>query len=300
MPGLHINTSSVMEHDVSPISTPSISRRNSAVSAISALSSPNVSPISSPVFSPAYPSGSPNGLNSKMSDTATTPSIGRSSNFDADDWFGRFRDDLDISDECPDRGTLAAAGEVNVYDVQGNARNFKSFFTGLDAIGDRQLVIFVRHFYCGACQAYLKALSKEITMQAYYTMPVPTSIIVIGCGSPDMIPHYKAATGCPFPIFAEPSRRLYKILGMGLSVNIGSKRPTYMKEISPPAWLAEQIRQLSKYEGKRGTRFRSGNWLQIGGEFLFQDGQAVWCHRMKNYRNHADINVIKRVLEIEE
>lgn len=138
-------------------------------------------------------------------------------------------------------------------------------------------------------------------MQTYYTMPVPTSIVVIGCGSPAMIPHYKAATGCPFPIFAQPSRKLYKILGMGLSLNIGMKRPGYMKTVSPPVWLAKQIVELSKYDGKTGgNRFKSGNWLQIGGEFLFQDGQCVWCHRMKNYRNHAEIGVLRRVLEIED
>jgi len=42
-----------------------------------------------------------------------------------------------------------------------------------------------------------------------------------------------------------------------------------------------------------------GNVLQIGGEFLFQDGQVVWGHRMKNMRGHADMDVIKRILEIE-
>ena len=134
-------------------------------------------------------------------------------------------------------------------------------------------------------------------MQTYYTMPIPTSIIVIGCGSPDLIPHYKAVTGCPFPIFAEPSRSLFRILGMSWSLNIGSKRPGYMKEISPPAWLLEQFRQMGKTKGMK--KWKSGNWLQIGGEFLFQDGQVVWCHRMKNYRNHAEVAVLKRILEIE-
>lgn len=129
-------------------------------------------------------------------------------------------------------------------------------------------------------------------------MPIPTSIVVIGCGSPALIPHYKAVTGCPFPIFAEPSRKLFKILGMSLSVNIGMKRPGYMKQISPPAWLLEQLVQMSKTKGVK--KFKGGNWLQIGGEFLFQDGQVVWCHRMKNYRNHVEVGVLKRILEIED
>jgi len=220
-----------------------------------------------------------------------------SCNFDTDDWFGRFREDLDVSDDCPDRGTLAAAGEVPLYDTYGNMRPFRTFFTGLDAIGDRQLIIFIRHFYCGACQAYIKHLAEEITMQTYYTMPIPTSIVVIGCGSPALIPHYKKVTQCPFPIFAEPSRKLFRILGMSMSVNIGARRPDYMKEISPPAWLLEQFRQMGQTKGMK--KFRGGNWMQIGGEFLFQDGQVVWCHRMKNYRDHVEISKLRRVLEIE-
>jgi hypothetical protein len=26
----------------------------------------------------------------------------------------------------------------------------------------------------------------------------------------------------------------------------------------------------------------------------------VWCHRMKNYRNHAEVDVIRRVLELDD
>lgn len=131
------------DHDVSPISSPALSRINSRNSAVSSL---DISPISSPVFSPTQLSSSGHGA--ATSDTATTNSFERSFT-DADDWFGRFREDLDISDECPDRGQLAVAGQVPVYDANGNSRLFSTFFTGLDAIGDRQFIIFVRHFYCG-------------------------------------------------------------------------------------------------------------------------------------------------------
>ena len=146
------------DHDVSPISSPALSRVNSRNSAVSSL---DISPVSSPVFSPTQLSASGHGA--ATSDTATTNSYDHSftdadaatttsydhSFTDADDWFGRFRDDLDISDECPDRGQLAVAGQVPVYDANGTSRLFSTFFTGLDAIGDRQFIIFVRHFFCG-------------------------------------------------------------------------------------------------------------------------------------------------------
>lgn len=194
-----------------------------------------------------------------------------------------------------------------------------------------------------ACQAYLRALTKSITLQTYFTMAIPTSIIIIGCGSPNLIPHYKAQTGCPFPIFADPSRKLYKVLGMSWTLDIGP-RADYMvdkegKEISEVAWISGQVREWAKVGAGKGTPlpesrpgsrqktgaekererdeaeakakaekrrlarrnvFKGGNMLQIGGEFLFRDGEVEWCHRMKNYRGHADIQVLRRVLEIDD
>jgi hypothetical protein len=45
---------------------------------------------------------------------------------------------------------------------------------------------------------------------------------------------------------------------------------------------------------------KGGNIFQIGGEFLFEEGEVVWCHRMKNYRNHAEVSVIRRMLELDD
>lgn len=282
---------------------------------------------------------------------------------DPDEWFSRFRSDSDqydpITDECPDRATLAAAYNIPIYAADGTAMPFGQIYHPATATHTRQLVIFIRHFYCGACQAYLKALSDNITMQEYFSIPTPTSIIVIGCGHPELIPFYKLKTGCPFPIYAEPSRALFKRLGMVLSVNIGMKRPEYMKDISPVAWAAGQITTIqkgvkmrqaelnkSKLEASERRRrqaeidkdvarleqleaqeeersittssigsggrgedklvirkrdvVKGGNIFQIGGEFLFEEGEVVWCHRMKNYRNHAEVDVIRKVLELDD
>lgn len=282
---------------------------------------------------------------------------------DTDDWSERLRSDTDqydaITDECPDRASLAAAYNIPIYSADGTPCPFGQLFHPATATHTRQLIIFIRHFYCGACQAYLKAISDNITMQEYFSIPTPTSIFVIGCGHPELIPFYKLKTGCPFPIYAEPSRALFKRLGMVLSVNIGSKRPEYMKEISPVAWAAGQLSTIrngiklrqaelnklkleaaerkrrqaeldreaaqvdemeardearsvspsSMGDGGRGENnlsirkrdvIKGGNIFQIGGEFLFDEGEVVWCHRMKNYRNHAEVDVIRRVLELDD
>jgi hypothetical protein len=277
---------------------------------------------------------------------------------DSDEWFARFRaDDQNdpITDECPDRATLAAAYNIPIYSSDGTSMPFGQLYHPATATHTRQLVIFIRHFYCGACQAYLKAISDNITMQEYFSIPIPTSIVVIGCGHPELIPFYKLKTGCPFPVYAEPSRALFKRLGMMMSLNIGTKRPEYMKDISPVAWAAGQITTIRKgikarqaelnkmkIEGSERRRrqaeldndvaqleameeaesarsvtassfggedrlairkrdvIKGGNIFQIGGEFLFEEGEVVWCHRMKNYRNHAEVDVIRKVLELDD
>ncbi|TKA63290.1 hypothetical protein B0A49_11103 [Cryomyces minteri] len=224
-------------------------------------------------------------------------SSGTSCHYDADDFFARCREDLDVSDDYPTASTLAQAGDVPIFDANGQSRPFKSIYSGDTVIGERQLVLFIRHFYCGACQSYIKALNASIDRETYFGMPIPTSITVIGCGSPALIAHYKKVTGCPYPIYAEPSRKLYEALGMSWSLSIGSTKPDYMKDTTLPGWLAGQLKQMAKTDGRK--KFRGGNWLQIGGEFLFQDGEVVWCHRMRNYRGHAEISQLRRVLEID-
>lgn len=68
---------------------------------------------------------------------------------EAEGSFEQFRDAIDISDDCPTPDMLEDAGEVPIYDSQGISRTFKSLYSGNDAMGDQQLIIFVRHFFCG-------------------------------------------------------------------------------------------------------------------------------------------------------
>ncbi|KAF2206549.1 hypothetical protein CERZMDRAFT_26729, partial [Cercospora zeae-maydis SCOH1-5] len=208
------------------------------------------------------------------------------------------------SDDCPDRATLAAVHNIPIFNAEGKSMPFGSLYDPATATHQRQLIIFVRHFYCGACQAYLQAITESISMREYFSIPIPTSIIVIGCGKPDLIPHYKNFTNCPFPMFADPSRMLFKKLGMNISFNIGATRPEYMKDLSIGGVVNGQAKQIkNSLHDPEGIRkrdvMRGGNPFQIGGEFLFEDGQAVWCHRMKNYRNHAEVKVLRKLLELD-
>jgi hypothetical protein len=125
---------------------------------------------------------------------------------------------------------------------------------------------------------------------------VPTSITIIGLGSPSLIPIYRSYTGIPFQIFTDPTRRLHKLLGMSWSLNFGC-RPRYYSEVNEVKWILGQFKQMKK-ESKE-VRFKGGAWWWVGGEFLIRDGKLVWCNRMSSYRDHSEMDVVKKLLLVE-
>lgn len=179
--------------------------------------------------------------------------------------------------------------DIPIYDAEGNARPFSSLYDPETATNQRQLIIFIRHFYCGACQAFVKALKDGISMEDYLRIPVPTSIVLISCGKPDLIPTYQKFTdNGHFPVFTEPTRRLFRTLGMKWSMSIGD-RPEYMREVSVLDCLKGNVRDIGgSLKDPEGIRkrdvFRGGHLFQVGGEFLFENGMVVWCHRMRHMR----------------
>ena len=75
-------------------------------------------------------------------------------------------------------------------------------------------------------------------------------------------------------------------------------RVDYMKGINEFQWLKGQYKQVR--EEDHSLRRKGGNIFWVGGEFMFKDEKPVWCHRMKSFRGHSEIEVIKRLLGVEE
>jgi len=95
----------------------------------------------------------------------------QSPSIDIDAHFDQFRDDLDISDEYPSQETLKAAGNISIYDANGNSMPFKNLISGETAIGERQLIVFVRHFYCGVSPVSLHAKEQCLPTGAPVSHP---------------------------------------------------------------------------------------------------------------------------------
>ncbi|KUI58507.1 Thioredoxin-like protein AAED1 [Cytospora mali] len=177
-----------------------------------------------------------------------------------------FQGEVLTNDELPSPETIRRIENYIVLDRHGKTHTFKSLYTGRN-VARRVLVIFVRHFFCGNCQEYLRTLAASITPESLLQLPIPTFIAVVGCGDPGLIDMYAAETGSPFPIYADPTRRLYEELGMVKTLALGS-RPAYMRKSLVRSSI-DSIFQGVKHI-KSGLAIRGGDQRQIGGEFLFE------------------------------
>lgn len=179
------------------------------------------------------------------------------------------------------------------------------------------------------CQEYLRMLSDTITPESLLRLPVSTVITVIGCGDPSLIEFYAQETGCQFPIYTDPQRSLFKELGMTQTWEMGAK-PTYMRRSMGHSVFASIAQGLKSIP--MGKALKSGNFKQVGGEFLFEPSDMVtpvttpqdeqpptkggkgqhagedeerepietkrvtWCHRMRTSRDHVEIPELMDIL----
>lgn len=90
---------------------------------------------------------------------------------------------------------------------------------------------------------------------------------MVGCGDPALIDMYASETGCPFPIYADPTRKLYQELGMVKTLALG-QRPAYMNKSLLKSSLDSIVQGVKQI--KSGLAIKGGDQRQIGGEFLFE------------------------------
>jgi hypothetical protein len=126
------------------------------------------------------------------------------------------------NDDLPLPEKVREVEEYMVLDQHGKTHTFKSLYNG-NNVARRVLVIFIRHFFCGVglvavgcgpkltiyqnCQDFLQTLSESVTPDALLSLPISTFICVIGCGDSSLIDMYVGATGCPYPVYTDPSRK---------------------------------------------------------------------------------------------
>ncbi|KAL6251746.1 hypothetical protein RBB50_001956 [Rhinocladiella similis] len=198
-------------------------------------------------------------------------------------------------DNIPTSHTLKQAFELDVYTPDGVPLPFGSLFDHHDADDktastsssttiNNILVVFIRHFFCGNCQEYVRRLSSpaspfhptrrraHLNFSKPNTHP-PPSVIIIGPGSPSLLSSYAALTQCAYPVYADPSTQLYDVLGMHKTLSMGGKHPEYIQHNLLGA-AVKSAWQIVKRVGS-GDALDGGDWHVNGGEFLFVQKDTV-------------------------
>ncbi|TFK19670.1 hypothetical protein FA15DRAFT_708771 [Coprinopsis marcescibilis] len=197
------------------------------------------------------------------------------------------------STSIPDGDSLSKAAALDVYDSDGVKVNFGALFEK-----EKVVVVFVRHFFCGVCQLYVENLAK-VPEEAL--SKAGTRIVVVGCGEWSPIKFYQETTGFKGPIYADPSRALYRALGMTLETLARQPadvpRPSYLSTTSVVQNLFTSIGKIVRNPFLLG---KQGNFSQLGGDYVFGPGlRCSFTSRMKNTEDHVPVVDLMKAAGVE-
>ncbi|KAK3679590.1 hypothetical protein LTR37_021387 [Vermiconidia calcicola] len=206
----------------------------------------------------------------------------------------------------PDAKTLQEVGELPIKDEDGKEVPFKTLYE--DKAG-RQLITFIRHFYCGHCEEFVRHLCKTLPPSTLSATNPPTTLTIVGCGEPICIPDYRIRTMSSltsssnptdqkaYAIYTDRSLALYNQLGMlqNLQGSSDGKMPEYITT----SLTTNVLGSLKNIVTAGGKGLRGGKYTQNGGEWLFEDGELKWCRRMRNTQDHATIAELKGLIGFE-
>ncbi|PAV22926.1 hypothetical protein PNOK_0288300 [Pyrrhoderma noxium] len=170
---------------------------------------------------------------------------------------------------------------INVFDNKGNEVVFGDLFASTKTI-----VIFVRHFFCGMCQAYVSQLA-QVPRNALEGVNV--KLVVIGCGDWNLIDNYKKATEFQGELYADPQREIYHALGLVESLKMapsGEPRKSYV-----PGVVTSVLKSIWQGPITNPTHVgKQGNISQLGGDFIFGPGKVcTFAHPMKHTQDHIEV-----------
>ncbi|KIM32200.1 hypothetical protein M408DRAFT_326842 [Serendipita vermifera MAFF 305830] len=178
-----------------------------------------------------------------------------------------------------DQSTLEKAAKISVWSENGESVTFGSLFEK-----QKTIVVFIRHFLCGVCHAYVEELGR---VPKSALDEAGTRIVVIGCGEWSVIKAYKETTQFPYEIYAEPTRAIYNTFGFTSNMSGVSDQPPRKY---PPGIFWIMVKFFWDILTKYSMFTKSGNISQLGGDFIIGPGLDIkYGRRMRNARDHVDV-----------
>ncbi|KAF8621928.1 hypothetical protein AX15_007396 [Amanita polypyramis BW_CC] len=178
--------------------------------------------------------------------------------------------------EIPDQETLSKASELTVYNSKGEEVKFGSLFEH-----SKTVVVFIRHFFCGSCNAYVGKLA-EIPQSAFDA--ANTKLVVIGCGDWAPISAYAESANFSGVIYADPSRELYHTLGMTMETLARTPTGQTKRSYLTTSMFSNVIQSIWRGPLKHPNLIgKQGNISQLGGDFILGPGRSCsFASRMQH------------------
>jgi hypothetical protein len=104
----------------------------------------------------------------------------------------------------------------------------------------------------------VRGLTKHFPAKDLERINPSTTLTIVGCGEPSAIAGYKERTGTSFPIYCDPSRKLYIKLGMTSSLSMGDQKPSYIQS----SILGGTLKSMSNMIASGMGAFKGGDYSQ--------------------------------------
>ncbi|KAK0432617.1 AhpC/TSA antioxidant enzyme-domain-containing protein [Armillaria borealis] len=198
---------------------------------------------------------------------------------------------MSLMNEIPQQSALAEAFQIEVFDSTGSTVKFGTLLPSDPP--EKVVVVFIRHFFCGSCKQYVEQLASVPQDSLEKSK---TRIIIIGCGHSDAISVYKESTKFPGHIYADPTRKLYHVLGMDIenlaATPAGKERRSYLKL----GIFSNAVSSIFKGPLKNPSLIgKQGNISQLGGDFVFGPGkECTFVSRMQNTEDHIEVSELMK------
>lgn len=196
-------------------------------------------------------------------------------------------------DALPTTEQLSAARAAYVLDGQNNRLDFATLLDRARTDRLPLVLIFTRHFHCGMCKEYVKALARSTIL----TDASKVSLVIVGPGQAAGLEHYKDQVDRPpFAFYADPELELYHALGVTKrSLDLGDASKDKIGSHHQQSFARNLLGSVTEIVKSGSLALKGGDFKQLGGEFVWdQDGKPVLAHRMKHTRDHTEVSVIEQ------
>ncbi|KAI0348203.1 hypothetical protein BDW22DRAFT_1350370 [Trametopsis cervina] len=199
-------------------------------------------------------------------------------------------------DQAPDTQSIQAASELEVYDSSGAKIKFGTLISS--PADGKTVVVFIRHFFCGICQAYITELAK---VKDTALDKAKVKLVVVGCGGYQPIKDYGVRAGYDRPIYADTSRALFKHFGLTENLQTTPADQPVKNYIAGRSRLGNALNSIWNGPLQHPQHIgKQGNISQLGGEFIFgADNQCLFAYRMLHTEDHTDVEELMKHAGVE-